>query len=172
MPLLRLPWFRLAATNLAFADRAPQRFEVETLIYTTPERVFEILTTPEGMDEWLIGFRGARWLSPSPHGVGSTREIHLGPAGFRERFLAWEPGRRLCFALAETTVPGVRRLLEDIHLASEGMNTTRLRWLVRYEPSWLLQTVNPVARFLFVRGYEGCLDALSRYVLRHSTTVA
>jgi Polyketide cyclase / dehydrase and lipid transport len=172
MPLLRLPWVRLAATNLAFADLSPQRFEVETLIYTTPERVFEILTTPEGMDEWLMGFKGARWLSPAPHGVGSVREVYLGPVGFRERFLAWEPGKRLCFVLDEVTVPLVRRLYEDIHLESAGMNTTHLRWLVYYEPSWLFRLMHPAARLLLRRGYAGGLEALSRYVLRHSTTVA
>ncbi len=105
MPAFRPLWFRLAPADLDFALRAPHRFTTEALIYTTPEQVFEILAKPEAMNEWIVGYAGFRWTSPEPHGAGSTREIKLGVAGFRERFLAWEPGRRFCFTIEETTAP-------------------------------------------------------------------
>lgn len=160
-------WFELKHTDLSFVDSSPFRFSVSAPLAAAPERVFEIFATPEGMRDWVFGFDDCIWLGPAPWGVGARREFRLKGLSFRERFLAWEPGRRLCFAIEEMTVPLMRRMVEDVRIERAGGAACWITWHVFYEPSLLLRPIHPVARLLFRAGYQSSMDGLSRYVLEN-----
>src|SRR5687768_17516171 len=113
-------WFNLAHTDGSFARQVPFYFETLALLAAPPERAFAIVAEPEDMAAWLPGFRHCRWASSGPHGVGSRRELALRGVAFREHFLAWEPGRRLCFAIDAMTAPLMRRMVEDLYFLPAG----------------------------------------------------
>ncbi|MGK3992446.1 SRPBCC family protein [Sorangium sp. So ce1024] len=160
-------WFKLEAADLDFTRHAPFRIEVASLLQAPPDRVFNVFAKPEGMRDWIVGFVGCTWTSPEPHGVGSTRELELNAITFREHFIGWEPGRRFCFAIDATTLPLMRRMVEDIQLEPSGANATLLRWTVHYEPRLLVRAIHPIARRLISEGYRASAERLSRYFLKN-----
>lgn len=143
-------WFHLAPTDLSFLDHSPRRIEHALEIAAPAERVFA-LAAGERFHDWLTELVACEWTSPAPHGVGSTRIVALDTLAVRERFVAWEPGRRLAFVIEECTVPLVRRMMEHLAIEPLGEARCRLVYTVHYEPSILMTAVHPVARPIFAR---------------------
>lgn len=156
-------WFPLEHQDLRFVDRAPNKLEFTAVVPAPPARVFEILSTAERQREWFQDFVADRWTSPPPHGVGSTREIELKMLSVKERFLAWEEGKRLAFAVDAITIPLVKAMLEDMQLEPSGEGSTRLAWRVYYRPSLAMRLVHPVGRAIFGRMFKASVDGLARY---------
>jgi uncharacterized protein YndB with AHSA1/START domain len=156
-------WFDVEPTDLSFVDAAPFIIENEAVINASPERVFEVFSTGEGQIEWFRDFKATRWLSEAPHGVGSTREIELKTLTVKERFVAWEPGRRLSFTIYAITLPLVTAMLEDLHFEPMGPDRTRLRWRVNYRPSVAMRLVHPVARSIFGEMFSASTAGIARY---------
>ena len=136
------------------------------MIPASAARTFEILSTGEGQREWFQDFVAVRWTSSPPHGVGATREIELKMMSVKERFLVWEPGRRLTFAIDAITVPLVQGMVEDMQLEPLSDCSTRLRWHVYYNPSWIMRAAHPVGRNVFARMFRVSIDGLAKYASR------
>lgn len=160
-------WFELTPTDLSFIDRAPFHFDNEAIINASPERVFEIVATGESQSAWFQDWKGERWLSDPPRGVGSTREITLKALSVKERFVAWEPGRRLSFTIYAITLPLVQEMLEDLRFEPMGEGRTRLRWRAYYTPAPLMRVVHPVARRIFGGMFSASAGGLTTYAARH-----
>jgi uncharacterized protein YndB with AHSA1/START domain len=151
---------------MTFADHSPYRFENEVLIDASPQRVFDIVANAEQQDRWFQDWVTHRWTSPEPHGVGATREVQLKVLSVKERFLVWEPGRRIAFTITAITLPLVRRMVEDMRFEPEG-DRTRLRWTAHYAPTLLMRAVHPVARLVFGRMFAASTRGLADYAGRH-----
>lgn len=141
-------WFKLQPVALPFIAQAPFHFDNETVVEANAEDIFAILAATNWAD-WFEDFIAVKWLTLEPHGEGAAREVKLTTLSARERFLAWEPGRRYCFAIDEISVPLVSAMIEDIQLEPQGRQQTRIHWQVYYRPNPLMRVIHPLARRIF-----------------------
>src|SRR4051812_6234109 len=105
-------WFDVEAMDLGFTTRSPFVLENQAVINATPDRVFAIFATGERQAEWFQDFVACRWTSAEPHGNGAEREVELKLLTVKERFLAWEEGKRLSFTVYGITLPLVSAMVE------------------------------------------------------------
>lgn len=146
--------------TVAFTATAPVRATATREIDATPQEVFAVLADAEGWPRWFPGLRGARWTSSGPHGVGSTRQVQLGPLAVDEEFLVWEPGERFAFTFTGTNLPGTRAGVELVELvALDGGRRTRVAYTFSAEPVGVPRAVGagltPVVRSLLAGGLRG-----------------
>jgi uncharacterized protein YndB with AHSA1/START domain len=160
-------WFPLEPADLSYADAAPHSLVTEKVVPASPERLFEIITTGERQDAWFKDLRDTKWTSPAPQGVGSTRDVHLKTLSVKERFLAWEPGRRLAFTMYAITLPLTTRMMEDIRFERVGAKSTKVSWRLHYAPSALMRPVHPLAKRFFGKMFRDTVDGLGRYAENH-----
>jgi len=129
--------FKLRHADANFAGNARKQFTYDFTIGASSERVFDTVVHPERMDRWLPDLRAARWLTPEPHGVESLREIRLPWLRVEEKVLVWERGERFVFRIAATSIPMLRRMVEDFRFTRLGPSKTRVQWTIAYQPARL-----------------------------------
>lgn len=139
--------FRLEHVDLAFTRTSRFCFVNEIDVRAPASRVFEVVTGE--LDAWLPQLRGVAWTSVPPHRVGSTRIVELPGVRVKERVVAWDEGRRFAFAIDATSVPLLRRMLEDIQIEPQGERQCRLRYVAHYEPLLVVRPWHPVGRVVF-----------------------
>jgi uncharacterized protein YndB with AHSA1/START domain len=152
------------AETLAFTATAPLRITATREVGAAPDRVFEVLADAASWPEWFPGLSQARWTSDAPHGVGSTREVQVGPLRVAEEFIVWEPGERIGFTFVSTNLPGTRAGVEVAELVPVRGGRTRVAYTMALEPvgvpARLAAPLSPVARTAIGRGLAG----LDRYL--------
>ena len=162
-------WFDLEAVPLQFTESSPFHIETVTLIDATPERVFDILSTGERQADWFQDFVENRWTTET-RGVGAEREVELKLLSVKERFLAWDRGRRLAFHFYATTLPVTRATIEDMVLEAvdvRGARATRFTWRVHYRPTLPARLLHPLVRLIFGRMFKVSAAGLARYAKAH-----
>jgi uncharacterized protein YndB with AHSA1/START domain len=158
-------WFNSIPSDLSFIDSAPHRIAAVAEIPTTPQKVFDIFATSDHQHVWMPDFVACRWTSAEPHGVGATREIQLKALTARERFLIWEPGKRLTFSIDATTVPVTAQSVEDMRFEPIGDgSSTRLVWHVFYTPTRAILPLHPVVRAVFGHMFRSSAKNLADWV--------
>ncbi|MGZ3449822.1 MAG: SRPBCC family protein [Polyangiales bacterium] len=174
-------WFPLEKTELSFIDRAPSRIENEILVFAPAARVFDVLAG-DGLHEWLEPLVECRWTSPTPYGVGTTREIvldvmKLGPGSVtamavKERFLAWDRGKRLAFAVEAVTMPLVKQMIEEMTLEKRGEDKTLLRYRVHYAPTTVVRAIHPIVRVVFGKMFKDATRKIAMIAARSGVSPA
>lgn len=129
--------------TLDFLSVAPLRATAQRVLPFSPEQVFDALADAESWPTWFAGMRSATWLTPAPHGVGSEREVVVGPLTVAERFVVWERPTRIGFTFTGASQPGTRAGVELMELR-EVAGGTVLTYTFAVEPS----LPRPVARLL------------------------
>ncbi len=155
----------LTPVDLSWIETAPQVLRVSASFAAPPARVFEAFADAGGWPRWFPLMTSARWCGGATGGVGAEREVALRAFGrFRERFIAWEPGRRLAFTVVASTSPMLRKFGEDYQLTADGTGT-RFDWIMGAEPRGIGKLAAPglrlVMRRLLRRGAKN-LDAVLR----------
>lgn len=157
-------WYPLATTDDAFFDTAPRRYRHVVDIPVEPAEVWSALTADDTIVSWSNLLSGLRWTSPRPFGVGSTREVTIGPATVRERYYRWQDGERKSFYVTESSVPGLRRFAEDYRVERTAAGS-RFTWTFAIEPgpvlSPLLCLADPVLRLVTGRAARGLAGHLA-----------
>jgi uncharacterized protein YndB with AHSA1/START domain len=161
-------WFDVEAVPISYIESAPYRFENTVLLDAPPARVFEIWVNAEAQKEWFQDFVENRWKS-AVHGVGAEREVELKLLTVKERFLVWEPGKRLAFTIYGITLPLVKAMVEDLTLEPVGDRATRMTWRAHYTPSLLMKRIHPLGRMIFSELFKNSAEGLARYVKAHPT---
>jgi len=114
--------------DLAWLDRAPQRFSNDVDIALTPDELFGVLARADTWPRWAKVIKHVEYTSPEPHGVGTTRVVRMagGMVG-DEEFLAWEPGRQMAFRFNTSATRTLKAFLENYRLEPIA-GGTRLTW--------------------------------------------
>ena len=130
-----MPRFALEAVDETFFDTAPTVFAGTIDIEKPAAAVWSELVA-DGALSFCRSLRGARWTSPRPFGVGTTRTM---PALFGllivdEIYFRWQEGTRHSFYACQTNLPMFRRLAEDYLVEEAGPNACRFTWTIATDP--------------------------------------
>lgn len=151
--------------DLAWYDRASERFVVEAELRCTPERLFEILEDPIAWTVWVPSIEKVEWTSPRPYRAGTTRTVHAsGGLVVHEEFLAWEPGKLVAFMFLDTSRKLWRRMGERYEVTELGDGRCHLRWTMAYEPRGFFAWLHPMIRPLMRHSMAGMAKKLESYV--------
>jgi hypothetical protein len=127
--------FALQAVDETFFDTAPTVF-VGTIDIAKPAPEVWSELVADGALSFCRSLRGARWTSPRPFGVGTTRTMPalFGALIVDEIYFRWEEERRQSFYALRTNLPLFRRLAEDYRLDEVGPTACRFTWTLAAEP--------------------------------------
>jgi uncharacterized protein YndB with AHSA1/START domain len=167
-------WFECAHSQLDFFDVAPFRVVTEVILSSPPHVVFDTFADDAAWPRWFTEVRVQRWLGAETHGVGARREVTFSSFGVavpvRERFLAWQPGKRFAFSMDAIGLPVLHAAGEDYRLEALGRDRTRLRWLFCYDPALPGQMVDPALRLFLRRVLARAAGRLSSVVQKRGRT--
>jgi uncharacterized protein YndB with AHSA1/START domain len=138
--------FKLRPETLAFTERAPIRIQDRAVVAKSPDEVFAALTDAPGWTRWFPLMTRCEWVTKETSGVGAERVVALTLLGtYRERFIAWEPGKRFSFTMTESSSPLARAIAEDLRLSPvDGGAATALDWTLAAEPTLLGKAAKPI----------------------------
>ena len=126
-------WFPLESADADLFKTAPHVFTYEQHYAATPAQVWESLASDESLQAWGPSVTSLTWLSPRPFGIGTLREVCLGPAKVHEHFFRWDEGHGYSFYVYESNAPLFQRFAEDYIVTPEG-DGTKFIWTVAVEP--------------------------------------
>jgi hypothetical protein len=157
---------KLPPKGLDFLENPPDSLDFEAEINCSAMHLFEALADIEQLPSWLDEYKGASWLTDAPFGLGSLREVRLKTLTVHERFVAWDPGKRISFTMEGITLPIVSALGEDMRIEAIDDSHCRLKWRVAYELVFLVRIFNPLVRWNFGKLFRKSLDRLKKHVER------
>lgn len=155
--------FQLAALDLSYTLQAPFSMKYQIELPASPEAVWDLLASLD-WPAWFVDFQSLHWLTAAPHGVGSQRKAVLKSATAIERFLVWERGQRLTFAIDAVSLPLVSAMVEDMRLQPTPTGGTVLYYQVFYTPNRLMRLCHPLVRRIYSRMFRQSLLNLQRYL--------
>ncbi|HEY2296866.1 MAG TPA: SRPBCC family protein [Jatrophihabitans sp.] len=130
-----MSWQALDPVDESFFETADHRYVFPIDLDVSSERVWESLQSERSVADWGLGVKSLRWTSPRPFGVGTTREVVL-PLGLmtvRERYIAWDEGKRYAFEVYQANRNFYRRFAENYVVEPRGAGS-RLTWTIAIEP--------------------------------------
>jgi uncharacterized protein YndB with AHSA1/START domain len=154
----------MTKSSMEWTDRAPQSLVFEQELEASCGEVFEILADVDSWPEWFPEFRRVEWVTGGEPGVGSRRQIWMGPLRAEEEFLVWEPGERFAFTMTKISLPLAERLVEDYRLTAIGEGKCRLDWTVYFEPPWFLAPAAPLVVPAMRWSFGRAMASLAEYV--------
>ena len=142
--------FKLQPVDETFFETAPSRF-VETFEIAQPVSAVWAEMVADGALSFCRVVSGAKWTSPRPFGVGTTRSMPVlfGALVVDETYFRWEEGRRQSFFVDSASLPLFRRFAEDYVFEETAPTTSRLTWTIAVEPHPAARPGAPVNALLF-----------------------
>jgi hypothetical protein len=140
-----MPRFKLQPVDEDFFETAPRRFS-ETFDVGQPAREVWGELVADNALSFCRSLRGARWTSPRPFGVGTTRTMPalFGALVVDEIYFRWEEGRRQSFYAERASLPLFRRFAEDYLLEEVSPTTSRFTWTIALDPHPLARPGDPL----------------------------
>jgi uncharacterized protein YndB with AHSA1/START domain len=166
-------WFDAEPVPLERIEELPCRIESTAILDASPARVFQIWAEGERQTEWFPGLVGYQWTTEH-RGVGAERVVELAMFSVKERFLAWDPGKRMTFHIYAMTLPIAKALVEDLTFEPAQLGddkTTRMRSVVRYDPTVITSLLRPIVLPIFDKMARTTAEALARYVKAHPVSM-
>lgn len=144
---------------------APCRVVVAEIVAASPERIFEAFCDAESWTRWAFPITGVEWTSPFPLAVGSTRTVTMrgGMVGW-ERFIAWEPCRRMAFRFDQTVTGGPAAFAEDYVVTGLTGGRSRVQWTMALTLTGMAGRTAPITRAVMARVNAHMLRQFRRYV--------
>jgi hypothetical protein len=144
---------RLRAETLTFLTAAPKRWTFEALVRAPHEAVFDAIAADPSTWDWFPGFTSGRYEGAGPHGVGSVREVKVGPNVYRETIIAWDRPSRWAYRVDHTTIPLAHALVEEWTVEPSGGSTALVRWTFAIEPRLVFRAIGPAASTVLRRTF-------------------
>jgi phosphoserine phosphatase len=137
--------FGLRPVDERFFESAPWRYADSFEIDMSPGDVWAELVT-DGALSFCRSLGGAKWTSPRPFGVGTTRTMPalVGALIVEETFFRWEDGRRQSLYAVRTSLPMFRRFAEDYVLEETSPTACRLTWTIALDPNLVGRAGKPL----------------------------
>lgn len=156
---------RLRAETLAFLETAPRRWHFEAMVDAAPHVVFDAISGDPSTWTWFPGFTSGRYVGPGPHGVGSIREIKVGPSIYRETIIACDPPTRWAYRVDETTLPLAKALVEEWAIRPSGAGSL-VRWTFAIDPGVLFRVSLPMVPLVMGRVFRNGMRNLNATLSR------
>jgi hypothetical protein len=159
-----VPTFRLQERDLAWVTQAPIVITKTFNLAAGTGEVFERLAKLVSWSEWCGGMRKVR-IDGASSGVGAVRTVWVGATRVQERFVVWDPGRRLTFALTASNTPGLHSMVEDWALTPDPGDPTRsmLTVTVGIEAALLLRPFPALVRAALKGPLEGAAGITTQF---------
>jgi uncharacterized protein YndB with AHSA1/START domain len=152
--------------GLDFFDTAPFRSRHHAELPVSPQQLWEVLGDVEAWPQWFDAVTRARWTSPEPRGVGSTRIVEMrGGVLATEEFIAWKPPSHMAFRFIECSKDRTGASAEEYRIAPTR-DGCELTWTVAQspiDPPWLARKLAPR---VMNSTYRRALDKLQRHLDR------
>lgn len=156
---------QLRAVGLDFLDTAAVRFVYEVELPASPDAVFAAISADPSTWTWFPGLADARYESPAPHGVETTRSVVMDGIAYRETILAWDEPRRWAYRVDRSSETTFAALAEDWVIEPSGPGAT-LQWTFAVEPqpelAELIAAAGDVIGTVFANAMVGLADHLQR----------
>lgn len=146
-----------------FYETAPIRLAAARELSAPPDEVFATLADTPSWPDWFPAITRARWTSPAPYGVGSTRTVAIGPFEVDEEFIIWEPGVAWGFTFRRTSLPVARAGAELVELEPTATGT-RVTYHMCLDPLPGLGGVTRMLRRGVEKGLADGLAGLERHL--------
>jgi hypothetical protein len=151
--------FRLRAESPDFLATAPKRWNFDGRVDASQERVFDAIAADPSSWTWFPGFSTGRYEGPGPHGVGSIREVRVGPSVYRETIVAWDRPTRWVYRVDSTTVPLAHALVEEWIVEPDGEGS-RVRWTFAVDPRAMFRVMGPLTAKVLGRVFRTAMRNL------------
>jgi hypothetical protein len=120
--------FKLEPLDASTFETAPTTFRDTFEIARPASEVWQELVA-DGSLGWCRALAGARWTSPRPFGVGTTRTMRVaGALVINEQYFRWEEGRRKSFYVVDANLPLFKSFGEDYLVEETGPGACRFVW--------------------------------------------
>jgi hypothetical protein len=131
-----MPGFALRPVDESFFESAPE-VQVGTFDIARPASEVWSELVADGALSFCRSLRGARWTSPRPFGVGTTRTMPAlyGLLVVDEVYFRWEEGRRHSFYVERASLPMFRSLAEDYLVDEVAPDACRFTWTLAMAPT-------------------------------------
>ena len=151
---------RLRSETLAFLEAAPKRWTFEAAVRAPREAVFDAIAADPSTWHWFPGFASGAYRGPGPYGVGTLREIKVGPSVYRETIIAWERPARWAYRVDETTIPLAKALVEEWRVEATDPRTARVRWTFAIDPRLMFRALGPATSIVLGRTFRRAMANL------------
>ncbi|MGH2793644.1 MAG: SRPBCC family protein [Actinomycetota bacterium] len=152
--------FRLRAESPDFLATAPKRWAFQGRVEAPQETVFDAIAADPSTWTWFPGFSSGRYEGPGPHGIGSIREVRVGPSIYRETIVAWDRPARWVYRVDSTTVPLAHALVEEWTVEPDGNSGSRVRWTFAVDPRAMFRVLGPMTPMVLGRVFRKAMRNL------------
>jgi hypothetical protein len=137
--------FALKPCDASVFETAPTRYTDAMDIPRPASEVWKALVADDALG-WCRMLGGAKWTSPRPFGVGTTRTMHVafGTLVIDETFFHWEEGRRKSFYVNHANLPLFRYFAEDYLVETTPSGGSRFTWTLAGESTPIGATGAPI----------------------------
>jgi uncharacterized protein YndB with AHSA1/START domain len=163
---------KLTPREVDFAETAPIKITTNVTVNGTPDEVWAVLIDNERWPEWFAAAKACRSTSDKPHGLGSTRWIHVDLFKVNERFIAWDPPRRWAFTILDVNLPGVISVVERALIEPTSDGQTTVSYTMASEVAPYLRPLVPLLRWRLSGMFAKGLAGIERQVARLRTAAA
>jgi carbon monoxide dehydrogenase subunit G len=152
------------AEDLAFVERAPIVVSAEAVVPAPAAEVWPLVADAGAWPTWFQGMTEARYTSPEPISVGSTRAIKVGPLRIDEELLAFDVAERFAFRVTGASLPLFAAMVELITLEPRVEGTAVL-YRQALELRGPFRALTPVIRRKFGKDLQTSVARLSERVV-------
>jgi hypothetical protein len=157
--------YPLLETDDSFYKKAPVRFDNSVKIPAPASLIWKILEDDHSWTVWAGVIDQVEWTSPKPFGMGTTRTVTMAKGKMIgwEKFIAWEPGKRMGFCFTDATIDGIDRFAEDWHVTPLDEQSCEVRWIMCMEPRGISKYLMPLTSPLMNWNFRRYLKKLAKY---------
>lgn len=143
-------------------NAAPIGIHRRTTVQAPAAALWDAIADTGSWTIWASAMRDCRWTSHEPHGVGSTRFVHMDAFKVNERITAWEPGNRWAMTVIDMNLGILTSLAEEITLHETNGRTT-----VDFRLGVELSRIGRILRRPLIAQQKKAIDLLLEELAQH-----